>query len=86
MFLDEADRCPARRPTEPLGDVRDLNGDGLPDLVCNDFVYWPDRVWLNRRANAFAARCGFRCSACLPWPWMWRISRDGFDDIFVATC
>jgi len=28
---------------------RDLNGDHLPDLfVCNDFVYWTDRMWLNQ--------------------------------------
>ena len=35
---------------------RDLNGDGWPDLyVCNDFAYWPDRVWLNRPHEGFAA-------------------------------
>jgi hypothetical protein len=35
--------------------IRDLNGDGLPDIyVCNDF-YTPDRIWINCGRGHFRA-------------------------------
>src|SRR5437899_11247664 len=48
-FLDE-DGKPLTKPPFDWGlsvMIRDLNGDGLPDIyVCNDFRS-PDRIWLN---------------------------------------
>lgn len=67
--------------------IRDLNGDGTPDIyVCNDFTT-PDRIWINDGRGRFRA---------LPTPAIRQISlstmamdvadinRDGFDDIFTA--
>lgn len=58
LFLDEEGRKLAGAPTDwgLAAMFRDLNGDGLPDLdVCNDFVFWPDRVWLNDGGRRFRA-------------------------------
>ena len=67
---------------------RDLNGDGLPDLyVCNDFVHWADRLWLNKNSRRFQAaprqtlRHVSLSSMAVDAA---DINRDGFDDFFVA--
>ena len=66
--------------------IRDLNGDGLPDLyVCNDFES-PDRFWLNmgggrfQMAPALALRKNSLFSMGVD---VADINRDGWDDIFV---
>jgi hypothetical protein len=89
-FLDEDGKTLASPPTDwgLSAMFHDLNGDGWPDLyVCNDFVYWPDRVWLNRQGAGFQAA---------PRTWLRNqslssmsvdvadINRDGLDDLFVA--
>jgi hypothetical protein len=90
VFLDEEGQ-PLAGPTTDWGLAvvfRDLNGDRLPDLyVCNDFVYWPDRIWLNEEGRRFRAA---------PRPWVRSLSlssmavdvadfnRDGRDDLFIA--
>ena len=67
---------------------RDFNGDGLPDLyVCNDYVYWPDRIWLNQNGKRFQAipRTAIRSTSLASMPVdVADINRDGFDDILVA--
>ncbi|HAB19055.1 MAG TPA: hypothetical protein DCE44_21770, partial [Verrucomicrobiales bacterium] len=67
---------------------RDLNGDGLPDLyVCNDFVNWPDRIWLNQGGKRFRAapRTALRnVSLSSMAVDVADVNRDGHDDIFVA--
>lgn len=90
VFLDEDGR-PLKEPPTDWGlsvMFRDLNGDGLPDLyVCNDFVYWPDRLWLNERGQRFRAapRTALRCTSLASMTVdVADINRDGFDDIFVA--
>ena len=90
VFLDENGK-PLAGPTTDWGlsvIFRDLNGDRLPDLyVCNDFVNWPDRVWLNEGGKRFraAARHAFRCfSLSSMGVDVADINRDGHDDIFVA--
>jgi enediyne biosynthesis protein E4 len=89
-FLDEDGKPLAAPPTDWGLSVlfRDLDGDGWPDLyVCNDFVHWSDRVWLNRAGAGFQAA---------PRTWLRHqslssmavdaadINRDGRDDLFVA--
>ncbi|MBM3840091.1 MAG: hypothetical protein FJ398_19420, partial [Verrucomicrobia bacterium] len=90
VFLDE-DGKPLDGPTTDWGLsvlFRDLNGDGLPDLyVCNDFVNWPDRVWLNQGGKIFRAapRNAFRCFSLSSMAVdAADINRDGHDDLFVA--
>ena len=66
--------------------LRDLNGDGAPDIyVCND-ADSPDRIWLNDGAGHFRAlpKLAFRHTSlssmgvdCAD------LNRDGFDDLFV---
>ncbi|PYI79925.1 MAG: hypothetical protein DME26_22605 [Verrucomicrobia bacterium] len=90
VFLDEDNR----RLSEPMTDwglsvmFRDLDGDGLPDLyVCNDFVNWADRIWLNQESKRFQAapHHAFRnVSLSSMAVDVADINRDGFDDIFVA--
>lgn len=58
VFLDEAGGALKEAPTDwgMAAMFRDLNGDRLPDLfVCNDFVQWPDRLWLNHDGNVLKA-------------------------------
>ncbi len=90
VFLDESGNALASAPTDWGLSVmfRDFNGDGLPDLyVCNDFVFWPDRLWLNQGGRRFQAapiaalRTMSLASMCLD---VADINRDGFDDFFVA--
>lgn len=89
VFL-EPDGSPIAAPPTDWGLAvmfRDLNGDRLPDLyVCNDFVYWPDRIWLNQNSKRFRAadptalRCTSLSSMAVD---VADINRDGFDDLFV---
>jgi enediyne biosynthesis protein E4 len=67
--------------------MRDLSGDGAPDIyVCNDF-YSEDRIWINRGDGTFrliprlALRqtCVFSMGVDVA-----DIDRDGRDDIFVV--
>ncbi len=89
-FLDAAGLPLPRPPTDWGLSVlfRDLNGDLAPDIwVCNDFFFWPDRVWFNERSSRFRAAppTAFRC---------WSVSsmggdtadlnRDGHPDVFMA--
>jgi hypothetical protein len=67
--------------------IRDLNGDGLPDLyICNDFSA-PDRIWINLGKGRFQAlpRLAIRQ---LPKASMGvdmaDLDRDGFDEIFAV--
>src|SRR6185436_2555933 len=48
LFLDESGKPMAPQPDFGLAiQIRDINGDGLPDIyLCNDFQT-PDRCWLN---------------------------------------
>ena len=90
VFLDEDSRPVTEPPTDWGLSVmfRDMNGDGLPDLyVCNDFVHWPDRLWLNQEGKRFQAAPrhalrNFSVSAMAVD--VADINRDGYDDIFVA--
>ncbi|HXJ75470.1 MAG TPA: VCBS repeat-containing protein, partial [Candidatus Dormibacteraeota bacterium] len=55
-FLDETGK-PAVKPWDYslAVQMRDLNGDGWPDIyVCNDF-FTPDRIWLNDGRGRFRA-------------------------------
>lgn len=90
VFLDENGERLQTPPTDWGLSVtfRDLNGDGLPDLyVCNDFVYWPDRIWLNKEGKRFQAAPlhTFRnVSLSSMAVDVADINRDGLDDIFVS--
>jgi enediyne biosynthesis protein E4 len=90
VFLDEEGRALAAAPTDwgLTAMFRDLNGDGLPDLyVCNDFVYWPDRLWLNQDSRRFRAspRHAMRSTSLASMAVdAADINRDGFPDLFVA--
>lgn len=87
-FLDEQGK-PLTLPPFDWGlsvMLRDLNGDGAPDLyVCNDFKT-PDRIWLNDGRGRFhalpplALRQTSLSSMGLD---IADVNRDGFDDIFV---
>jgi hypothetical protein len=90
LFADEAGHTLGETPTDwgLSAMFRDLNGDGLPDLyVCNDFVYWHDRIWFNengqrlRAAPRFAFRHVSLSSMALD---VADINRDGHDAIFIA--
>jgi enediyne biosynthesis protein E4 len=90
VFLDQEGRALPAAPTDwgLTAMFRDLTGNGLPDLyVCNDFVYWPDRVWLNQESRRFQAapRHAFRSFSLASMAVdAADINRDGFDDLFVA--
>lgn len=90
VFLDEDGRALPAPPTDwgLAAMFRDLNGDGLPDLyVCNDFVYWPDRIWFNQAGKRFQAapRHAFRSLSLSSMAVdVADLNRDGFDDVFVA--
>ncbi len=67
---------------------RDLNGDLLPDLiVCNDFAYGEDQVWINQGGAIFhqLSNKSMRQSS---WSSMAvdvaDINRDGHDDFFIV--
>ena len=66
--------------------LRDLNGDGAPDIyVCNDFIS-PDRIWLNQGEGRFRAipRLAIRQTSYFSMGVdVADINRDGQDDIFV---
>src|SRR5438445_3782680 len=89
-FLDE-DGKPLTAPPSDWGlsvMFRDINGDGLPDIyVCNDFFYWPDRVWINDNGQRFRAipRLAVRNQSMSSMAVDFAdIDRDGYDDFFVA--
>ncbi|MBT5927177.1 MAG: VCBS repeat-containing protein [Verrucomicrobia bacterium] len=67
---------------------RDLNGDLLPDLlVCNDFAYGEDQIWMNQGGAVFhqLSNKAMRQSS---WSSMAAdvadINRDGHDDLFIV--
>ncbi len=88
-FLDEHGR-PLSGPLFDWGlsaMLRDLNGDGAPELyVCNDFST-PDRFWINdgrgrfRAAPANALRQTSLSTMAID---VADVNRDGFDDLFTA--
>lgn len=68
--------------------LRDLNGDGLPDIyVCNDLFYFPDDLWFNVRGKQFRSAQarevphGSLSSMAVDAA---DINRDGHVDFFVA--
>ena len=89
-FLDEEGKPLAAPPTDWGLSVafRDMNGDGTPDIyVCNDFFYWPDRIWINQGGHGFRAlpRLAMRSVSMSSMAVDFAdINRDGYDDIFVA--
>ncbi|MBX3733868.1 MAG: VCBS repeat-containing protein [Verrucomicrobiae bacterium] len=90
VFLDESGEA-LQEPPRDWGLAvmfRDLNGDHLPDLyVCNDFVYWPDRLWLNQGGRRFqaAGRTALRTISLSSMSMdAADINRDGHDDFFVG--
>ena len=89
-FLDE-DGQPLKAPPTDWGlsvMFRDLNGDGYPDIyVCNDFFYFPDRVWLSEQGRRFRAapRLALRNMSLSSMGMDFAdIDRDGYDDFFVG--
>ncbi|MSU35747.1 MAG: hypothetical protein EXS36_11700 [Pedosphaera sp.] len=90
VFLDEEGNALSQPPTDWGLSVllRDLNGDGLPDLyVCNDYPFWSDRIWLNAQGKRFRAtpRTAFRSTSLSSMGVdVADINRDGQDDLFVT--
>jgi hypothetical protein len=89
LFIDEQSQALSEPPRDWGLAVmfRDLDGDHRPDLyVCNDFVHWPDRLWLNlgkrfQAAPPTALRNQSLSSMSMDAA---DIDRDGHDDFFVA--
>src|SRR6266480_1907821 len=88
-FLDEYGK-PLQLPPFDWGlsvMMRDLNGDGRPDVyVCNDFKS-PDRIWINQGHGQFKAapRAAFRHTSLASMAVdAADINRDGFYDILVV--
>lgn len=86
----EADGKPLTSPPYDWGLsvlLRDLNGDGAPDIyVCNDFES-PDRIWINDGKGKFRAlpRQSLRSTSMFSMGIdIADFNRDGLDDIFVA--
>jgi hypothetical protein len=67
--------------------IRDLNGDGAPDIyVCGDFDS-PDRIWINDGRGRFRAipRLALRTSSKFSMGIdVADLNRDGFDELFVS--
>jgi hypothetical protein len=90
VFLDEDGRPLTEAPTDwgLAAMFRDLNADGRPDLyVCNDFAFWPDRVWINQGQGRFRAIARFalrNMSLSAMAVDFADINRDGYDDFCVA--
>jgi len=88
-FLDE-DGQPLRLPPYDWGlsvMMRDMNGDGAPDIyVCNDFAS-PDRIWLNSGNGKFRAiaRAALRHTSMFSMGVDFAdIDRDGLVDFLVV--
>ncbi len=87
-FLDE-NGAPLKQPPFDWGlsvTMRDLNGDGAPDIyVCNDFKS-PDRIWLNDGKGHFRAipSTAIRQTSLFSMGLdVADVNRDGAMDIFV---
>ena len=86
-FRDE-DGAPSKTPYDWGLSVmmRDLNGDGAPDIyVCNDF-FSPDRIWINDGQGHFRAiaRTAIRKTSVFSMGVDFGdINRDGHDDFIV---
>jgi len=87
-FLDESGR-PLTAPPFDWGlsvTMRDLNGDGAPDIyVCNDFQS-PDRIWMNNGKGQFRALppMAIRQTSLFSMGIdVADVNRDGHFDIFV---
>ena len=87
-FVDE-DGKPLTAPQKDWGlsvMLRDINGDGAPDIyICNDF-WSPDRIWINDGSGRFRAlpRLAMRNSSTFSMGVDFAdINRDGHDDFMV---
>ncbi|HUS35175.1 MAG TPA: VCBS repeat-containing protein [Verrucomicrobiae bacterium] len=88
-FLDENGKA----LTEPPRDwglsvmMRDMNGDGAPDIYVSNDLYSPDRIWINDGRGHFRAIAplALRCTSMFTMGADFAdINRDGFDD-FLAV-
>ncbi|MBL9135126.1 MAG: VCBS repeat-containing protein, partial [Verrucomicrobiales bacterium] len=90
VFRDSSGHPVSKPPTDWGLSVmfRDLNGDRHPDLyVCNDFIHWPDRLWINQEGRFFQAATATALGSISLSSMavdVADINRDGFDDFFVA--
>ena len=87
-FVDERGR-PLTAPPKDWSysvAIRDLNGDGAPDIyVCGDF-WSPDRCWINDGRGRFRAlpRAALPCTSSFSMGLdIADLNRDGHDDIMV---